>query len=125
MDCSDVEGLIVPYLRGVLDDDRAATLEKHISACRDCSRAMAEEMIADLAHAVPQKSPPQSVRDRLFHRVEAGSLPRRVVASLGNWASTQAGRFRQGTTRGLLVGAAVALLAVLMATGVNVLKGDL
>lgn len=118
MDCSDVKGLIVPYLRGVLDDDRAATLEKHISACRDCSRAMADEMIADLAHAVPQRIPPQSVKDRLLHRVEAGSLPRRGVASLGSWASAQAGRFRQGTTRGLLVGAAVALVAVLLATGV-------
>ena len=118
MDCSDVDGLIVPYLRGALDDDRAAMLEKHISACRGCSRAMAEEMVADLAQALPQKTPPQSVRDRLFHRVEAGSPLRRVVTSLGSWASGQAGRFRQRATRGLFGGAAVALVVALMATGV-------
>lgn len=118
MGCSEAEELVVPYLTGAMDDADAAVLEKHIAACRDCSRAMAEEMVADLSHALPQMTPPQSVRDRLFHRVEAGSLSRRVGASLGSWASGQAGQFRQRAKRGLFGGAAVALVVALLATGV-------
>ena len=118
MDCSDAEELIVPYLRGALEGDEAAALERHIAACRDCSRVTAEEMVADFAHAVPQKSPPQSVKDRLFHRVEAGSPQRRVADSLRSWAFGEMGGFRQRAARGLLGSAAVALVVVLITASV-------
>ena len=118
MGCSDVEERIVPYLTGALGDADAAVLEKHIAACRDCSRVMAQEMVADLAHAVPQKSPPQSVKDRLFYRIEAGSLWRRASIWLGSRVSERVGLFRQRAVRGLFGGAAVALAVALMVTGV-------
>lgn len=118
MDCSDVGERVVPYLRGALERDEAATLEKHIAACRECSRAMAEEMVADLAHAVPQKDPPQSVKDRLFVRVESLGAPKSVWLKPGNWASKHAGRFTRRAALGWSGGAAVALAVVLLATGV-------
>ena len=83
MDCSAVEELVVPYLRGTLKCDEAATLEKHIAGCRECSRSVAEEMVADLAHAVPQKNPPQSVKDRLFVKVRSLSPSKSVFAQAG------------------------------------------
>ena len=118
MGCNDIEERIVPYLAGALDDADAAVLEKHIAACRDCSRVMAQEMVADLAHAVPQKDPPQSVKDRLFYRIEAGSLWRRAAIWLGSRVSERVGLFRQRAVRGLFGGAAVALAVALMVTGV-------
>ena len=118
MDCSDVEDLIVPYLRGALGQDEAATLENHIAACRDCSRATAEEMVADLAHAVPQVDPPQSVKDRLFGRVGSHSPARSAWPNLRNWVPKYAGRFTRRAALGW-GGVVVAVLAVvLLATGV-------
>ena len=118
MGCNDIEERIVPYLAGALDDADAAVLEKHIAACRDCSRVIALEMVADLANAVPQKYPPQSVKDRLFYRIEAGSLWRRAAIWLGSRVSERVGLFRQRAVRGLFGGAAVALAVALMVTGV-------
>ena len=118
MDCSDAGELIVPYLRGALEGDEVAALERHIAACRDCSRVTAEEMVADLAHAVPRFDPPRSVKDRLFDRVESVKSSRRVVPALGNWASGQVRRFRQKVSLGLAGGVAVALVAVLLVSGI-------
>lgn len=115
MDCSDVEEIVVPYLRGALDDNEAATLEEHISACRDCSRAMAEEMVADLARAVPQVDPPRGVRERLFTRVES-RRPRKRGESVR--LSKLAGRLGKRATWRLAVSAATALAVILLATGV-------
>ena len=118
MDCSDVEERVVPYLRGALAHDEAATLEKHIAGCRECSRAMAEEMVADLAHAVPQKDPPQSVKDRLFVSVRSLSPAKSISRKLGNRRPEHARRFTRRATLGWGGGAVVALAIVLLATGV-------
>ena len=118
MDCSDAGELIVPYLRSALEGDEVAALERHIAACRDCSRVTAEEMLADLAHAVPRFDPPRGVKDRLFDRVESVKSSRRVVPALGNWASGQVRRFRQKVSLGLAGGVAVALVAVLLVSGI-------
>ena len=118
MDCSDVEERVVPYLRGALERDEAAALEKHIAGCRECSRAMAEEMVTDLALAVPQKDPPQSVKDRLFGRVRSLSPPKSVSRKPGNRGPKSAGRFTRRAALGWGGGAAVALAVVLLATGV-------
>lgn len=115
MDCSDAEELLVPYLRGSLERDEAATLEKHIAGCRKCSRAMAEEMVADLAQAVPQKDPPQSVKDRLFGRVDSHSPARFAWPNLRNRATKYTGR---PAALGWGGGAAVALAVILLAIGV-------
>ena len=118
MDCSDVEELVAPYLQGALKRDEAANLEKHIAGCRECSRAMAEEMVADLAHAVPQKDPPQSLKDRLFVRVNSLSPSKSVSHKLGNRGPKSAGRFTRRGALGWGGAAAVALAVVLLATGV-------
>ena len=115
MDCSDAEGLVVPYLRGALSDDEAATLERHIAACRNCSLIMSRELVADLAYAAPQMDPPPAVRDRLFARVES-----RRAWNLAGTAplSSLIGRLGKRTRRGLAVCAAAALAVVLLASGV-------
>ena len=118
MDCSDVEELVVPYLRGALERDEAATLEKHIAACRECSRAMAGEMVADLAHAVPQADPPQSVRDRLFDRVNSHSPARFAWPNPRNWVPEYAGGFARRAALGWGGVAAAVLAVVLLAAGV-------
>jgi len=118
MDCSDVEELVVPYLRGALNENEAATLERHIAVCRNCSRAMAEEMVADLAHAVPQKAPPQGVKDRLFGRVDSHGPAKSTWSNLRNRIPRYAGRFTRRAALGWGGGAAVALAVVLLATGV-------
>ena len=118
MDCSDAEDHVVPYLRGALVGDDAVTLERHIAACRNCSRAMAEEMVADLAQAVPQKSPPQSVKDRLFSRVDSQSPARSAWPSLRIRMPRYAGRFTRRAALGWGGGVAVALAVVLLAAGV-------
>ncbi len=118
MDCSDVGELVVPYLRGALERDEAATLEKHIAGCRECSRAMAEEMVADLAHAVPQKDPPRSVRERLFGRVKSRSPARLARTNPRNWLSKYTGRFTRRPALGSGAVAATALAVVLLAAGV-------
>ena len=114
MDCSDAEDHVVPYLRGALKHDEAVTLEKHIAGCRECSRAMAEEMVADLARAVPQKDPPQSVRDSLFGRVGSLSPSKSGSLTLGNWASRHTARFARRTVLGWGGGAATTLAVILL-----------
>ena len=118
MDCSDVEELIFPYLQGTLKHDEAATLEKHIVGCRECSRAMAEEMVADLAYAVPQKDPPRSVKERLFSRVESHRTVRFAWPDLRNPVSKYAGRFTRRAALGWGGGVAMALAVILLAAGV-------
>ena len=118
MDYSDIEELVVPYLQGALKRDEAATLEKHIAGCRECSRAMAGEMVADLAHAVPQEDPPRSVKERLFGRVDSHGTVRFAWPSLRNRASKYSGRFTRRAALGWGGGTAVVLAVVLLATGV-------
>ncbi len=114
MGCSDVEELIVPYLLGALNRDETATLEDHIGVCRDCSRAMAAEMVSDLAFAAPQMEPPPGVKERLFSRIESKG----PVTTTGNWARERFLRFGQGAARGWSGAAAAALIVILLVSGV-------
>ncbi len=118
MGCSDVEELIVPYLLGALDGDEIARLEEHIGVCRDCSRAMAVEMVSDLAFAVPQMDAPHSVRERLFSRIESKVRMGRAISATRSWVSEQARQFGQEAARGWPRAVAAALVVALLSSGV-------
>ena len=116
MDCSDAEERLVPYLQDALNCDEATVLERHISACADCSRRLAAEMIDDLARALPQKEPPQSVRDGLMARIDSAGIAKRAWACARTWAANMA---RAISWRGALGlgGSAAAMLIVLLLAG--------
>ncbi len=115
MDCRDVEERLVPYLRGALDCDAANAIEPHISACADCSRRLAGEMIADLALSLPQERPPQSVKNCLMARVESEGTGKRAWAYPRAWFVNLSRTFRRRTALGLGGSAAVALVVLLLA----------
>ncbi len=114
MDCSDVEGLIVPYLLGALDSDEAVALESHVSGCRDCSRAMAVEMVSALAFGAPQLDPPSSVRERLLSRIESKD----AVSAARGWVSEQTRQLGRDAVRGWRGAMVVVVVVAALALGV-------
>src|SRR5690348_7206662 len=98
VDCDDVRENAEAYVIGVLDDDEALALTRHLDSCDGCRSAVeqAEETSYALALAVPLSTPSASVKARVM----AGAL------ALG--AARQPSRYRwQGA-----IAAALALIAV-------------
>jgi len=72
------------YALGALDGEDRRKLETHLaSGCDLCRDAIhhSEQVLADLALAVPLAAPPDSVRERLFERVRKDSGVRREKSS--------------------------------------------
>jgi anti-sigma factor RsiW len=71
-DCNDVLENAEAYVIGVLDDDEAVALTRHLEGCDACQRSVeqAAEMSHALALAVPLATPDASVKARVM----AGAL---------------------------------------------------
>ena len=72
------------YALGALEGEDRLKFETHLaSGCEICRDAIfdSEKVLADLALAAPQASPPDSVRERLFERVRRDSEVRNDLSS--------------------------------------------
>jgi anti-sigma-K factor RskA len=63
------------YALGVLDDADRAAFEVHLASCGECTAEVRQLQLAAgaLAHAVPQVSPPPSLRARILGEATGGS----------------------------------------------------
>src|SRR5688572_20733372 len=65
------------YALGVLDAAERAAFEAHLTSCAECTAEVRQLRLAAgaLAHAVPQVSPPASLRARIMGQVSFAAPP--------------------------------------------------
>ena len=65
------------YALGVLEAEERAAFEAHLASCAECQAEVRElrKATAGLPHAVPQLSPPPSLRARILGEAAAGAAP--------------------------------------------------
>ncbi len=76
--------LLESYAFGTLDDAERAAVDAHLlTGCAECSSRLCDvsELSVKLASAVPQFSPPASVKARLFDRIRSTDHPAKSRAS--------------------------------------------
>ena len=77
MDCIKVEQMLPAYTLGSLTSSEAADFSAHVDVCATCAMKVREagNTLVNLARMVPQKRPPQRVKDRLFARIDQVDQP--------------------------------------------------
>lgn len=83
MQCRDVEQLIDAFWDRELDPARAASIERHLSACQTCNQAFGRVHL--FLNARDEMTVPVGLRDRILVAVESGrrAAPRRSLPPLG------------------------------------------
>ena len=66
------------YALGILQPDERAAFEAHLPSCAECTAEVRELGLAAgaLAHAVPQVTPPPSLRARVLEQATPGAARR-------------------------------------------------
>lgn len=80
--------LLVDLVFGVLDNEQAGRLERHLASCASCARESAQlaATVEELAYAVPLRRAPAALRAAVLERVRTDERRRRRVApSSGAW----------------------------------------
>ncbi len=77
MDCTKIEQMLPAYTLGSLAESEAAVFTAHIDDCASCATKVREagDTLVNLARMVPQKHPSESVKDRLFARIDQVGQP--------------------------------------------------
>lgn len=77
MDCTRIEQMLPAYTLGSLAESETAVFTAHIDGCASCAMKVREagDMLVNLARMVPQKHPSESVKDRLFTRIDQVDQP--------------------------------------------------
>ena len=77
MDCTKIEQMHPAYTLGSLAESEAAVFTAHIDDCVSCATKVREagDILVNLARMVPQKHPSESVKDRLFARIDQVGQP--------------------------------------------------
>ena len=77
---------LAAYALGALDRDEAAALERHLEACESCRDRLQwlSPAVDQLPAAVPQRTPPGSLRESLMATVRAEAAPA-APAPRGSW----------------------------------------
>ena len=72
IDCSKIEQMLPAYTLGSLAESETSVFTAHIDACASCAAKVREsgDTLVDLARFVPQKRPPERIKERLFARID-------------------------------------------------------
>lgn len=75
MSCLEVRGLLAEFALGILPQDQARTVERHLHWCRGCRRELEdlEDGAAAVALSLPPVQPPPGLEERVVRRVLAAS----------------------------------------------------
>ncbi len=77
MDCTKIEQMLPAYTLGSLAESETAFFTTHIDGCASCATKVREagDTLVNLARMVPQKHPSESVKVRLFARIDQVGQP--------------------------------------------------
>lgn len=77
MDCTKIEQMLPAYTLGSLAESETAVFTAHIDGCASCAAKVREagDTLVNLARMVPQRHPPESVKTRLFARIDQVDQP--------------------------------------------------
>lgn len=68
MKCEEIEGLIIDYLDGKLDQKKAGEIEKHLETCERCLDEMKEiQKVLELISKDEMVAPDESIRINFYH----------------------------------------------------------
>lgn len=72
IDCSKIEQMLPAYTLGSLADPETSVFTAHIDTCAPCAAKVREsgDTLVDLARFVPQKRPPERIKEQLFARID-------------------------------------------------------
>ena len=107
-ECERVEMLLSEYVDGALPDADRSLVEKHLTACLDCSYQLAAMTNAlELARSVEQVEPPANLRERILVAIET-AVNR---GALGRALDHAGAMFRPAPARWAAAGLATAAIA--------------
>ena len=77
MDCTKIEQMLPAYTLGSLAESETAVFTAHVDGCASCAVKVLEagDTLVNLARMVPQKHPSESVKNRLFARIDQVDEP--------------------------------------------------
>lgn len=72
IDCSKIEQMLPAFTLGSLAESETSVFTAHIDSCASCAAKVREsgDTLVDLARFVPQKRPPERIKERLFTRID-------------------------------------------------------
>ena len=127
--CNEIEPLLPAAAAGALDPDDERRVQDHLLDCAACLPKLADyqDVVAQLAYAVPQVEPPPELRARLLARVGAtpqGTAPAvtRVPAAAPPWRRRFAalfGAYRQAAPLALAFSLILLIAGALWISNLN------
>ena len=77
MDCTKIEQMLPAYTLGSLAKSETVDFTAHIDACASCAVKVREagDTLVNLARMVPQKRPPERVKELLFASIDHANQP--------------------------------------------------
>src|SRR5689334_23469257 len=89
--CEEIEQLLPAAAAGALDPDESRQVQAHLLDCPRCLPLLAEyeQVIEQLAYAVPQREPAPQVFDRLMAAIQAAPAADPVPAPVQDRKSTR------------------------------------
>ena len=92
--CNDIDGLMVDWLYGELDDSKASMVQGHVESCARCTAEQAAfSRTRELVSALPTQEPPSSLTAMLVREAALSAKPTTAVApeptsgGFGAWLS--------------------------------------
>jgi hypothetical protein len=83
MDCGEIKERLSEYLDDVLDAERKAVVEEHLSICKDCHQEMVslKALVRELG-SMESVGPPKDFLDQLHERIEGRSWFPKILRTL-------------------------------------------
>ena len=77
MSCNKIEQMLPAYTLGSLAESETVDFTAHIDACASCAMKVREagDTLVNLARMVPQKRPPERVKEVLFSSIDQANQP--------------------------------------------------
>jgi anti-sigma-K factor RskA len=126
MSHSEYEELAAGYVLGALEPDDEDVFRRHLEGCEACQANVREleAVVGELAYAVPQVDPPDTVWAGIRREIRAEAVRRPAVPqpdTTGAGAAVRAGRRGRGRRflPGLAAAAAIVLVAALSVWNLN------
>lgn len=95
-DHDQIAELIPEYALGILADDEAAMVKRHVDACAACQQELAsyESVVDAMALAAPTMDPPAHLRAQLFERIQDTPAPEMPTTTSPSWWETATSSIR-------------------------------
>ena len=82
--------LIPAFALGCLDGEESQAVVAHLASCAECQAALLsyQEVVDQMAYAVPQMDPPATVKAALMAQIQAGRKPGQAALPTKSWWDT-------------------------------------